>query len=160
MQGQRRATDDIDFALITPERLPRTGHVFRTTIQQRTEMATRGRQGVFSTAVEAVAARYRLPEDWINDESAVYLYDDAPDADIYLWQSWADVLFVYLPTAEYVFALKVTAYRRKDVADCKSLADSLGITTAEQARAVIDRYILPDAQVFWEVPKKLKRLFR
>ncbi|HEY1348182.1 MAG TPA: hypothetical protein VGF67_00985 [Ktedonobacteraceae bacterium] len=123
-------------------------------------MATRGRQGVFSTAVEAVAARYRLPEDWINDESAVYLYDDAPDADIYLWQSWADVLFVYLPTAEYVFALKVTAYRRKDVADCKSLADSLGITTAEQARAVIDRYILPDAQVFWEVPKKLKRLFR
>jgi hypothetical protein len=160
LQGQRRTTDDIDFATIAPERQPKTGQVFRTTVQRRGEVATRGSRGMFSQAVEAVAGVYSLPEDWINDESAIYMYDDAPGADIYLWQSWASVLYVYLPTAEYVFALKVTAYRRKDREDCKMLLRSLGIQTPEQARALIDRYILPDAQAFWEVEKKLKQLFR
>lgn len=160
LQGQRRTTDDIDFATITPAHQLQMGQVFRTTVQRRGEVATRGSQGVFSQAVEAVAEAYGLPEDWINDESAIYMYDDAPGADIYLWQSWASVLYVYLPTAEYVFALKVTAYRRKDREDCKMLLRSLGIQTPEQARALIDRYILPDAQAFWEVEKKLKQLFR
>ncbi len=107
-----------------------------------------------------MARKYGLPEDWINDESAVYLYDDAPGADIYLWRTWAGVLFLYLPTAEYVFALKMAAYRRKDVPDCKALARDLGIHAPAQAQAIIDRYLLPDAQAFWEVKKKLNRLFR
>ncbi|MGH2478118.1 MAG: hypothetical protein ACRDHW_00465 [Ktedonobacteraceae bacterium] len=160
LQGERRTTNDIDFAIVAPERKPKAGRVFSTTVQRKGEVATRGSRGVFSQAVEAVATSYQLQDDWINDESAAYLYDDAPGADIYLWQSWAGVLFVYLPTAEYVFALKVTAYRRKDQPDCKRLAHTLGITTPEQAQAVIDRYILPEAQTFWEVEKKLKRLFR
>jgi hypothetical protein len=160
LNGTRRFTDDIDFAIIAPESRPAPGRVFRTTVQRKGEVATRGRRGVFSQAVMTVAARFDLPEDWINDECAVYLYDDAPSADIYLWQTWAGVLFVYLPTAEYVFALKVTAYRVKDRKDCKTLARNLGITTPEQAQAVIDRYILPEAQEFWQVSKKLKQLFR
>jgi hypothetical protein len=160
LQGQRRATDDIDFATIAPRRRPEPGHIFTTTVQRRGEVATRGSRGAFAQAVESVAASYGLPVDWLNDESAIYLYDDAPRADIYLWRSWGGVLFVYLPTAEYIFALKVTAYRRKDQGDCKALARDLGIVTPEQAQAIIDRYILPEAQVFWEVPKKLKRLFR
>lgn len=161
ISGNRRATDDIDFAVVAPERRPRPGKVFRTTVQRRGEVATRGSRGVFAHAVASVAGAYGLPEDWLNDESAVYLYDDAPGADIYLWQAWPKAgLYVYLPTAEYVFALKVTAYRRKDVNDCRVLAATLGISTPEQAQAVVDRYILPDAQAFWEVKKKLKRLFR
>lgn len=160
LNGTRRNTDDIDFATIVPEDRPAPGRVFRTTVQKRGEVATRGRRSGFSQAVMAVAARYGLPDDWINDECAVYLYDDAPGADIYLWQTFAGVLFVYLPIAEYVFALKVTAYRLKDRKDCKTLACNLGITTPGQAQAVIDRYILPDAQAFWEVSKKLKQLFR
>ena len=160
LSGNRRFTDDIDFAIVAPERRPKLGRIFRTTVQRKNELATRGSRGVFAQAVESVAASYGLTDDWMNDESAVYLYDDAPGADIYLWQSWAGVLFVYLPIAEYVFALKVTAYRRKDQADCKILAANLGISTPEQAQAVLDRYILPDAQAFWEVKKKLKQLFR
>jgi hypothetical protein len=160
LQGQRRATDDIDFATIAPEHRPEPGRIFTTTVQRRGEVATRGSRGAFAQAVESVAASHGLPVDWLNDESAVYLYDDAPQADIYLWRSWANVLFVYLPTAEYIFALKVTAYRRKDQGDCKALAHDLGVSTPDQAQAVIDRYILPEAQAFWEVPRKLKRLFR
>ncbi len=107
-----------------------------------------------------MAGAYGLPEDWINDESAIYMYDDAPGADIFLWQSWAGVLFVYLPTAEYVFALKVAAYRLKDRADCKALLQTLGLGTMEEAQAVIDKFLLPEAQEFWQVKAKLKRLFR
>jgi hypothetical protein len=160
IQGQRQTTDDIDFATIAPERKPKAGRVFRTTVQRNKEVATRGSRGTFAQAVESVAASYGLPEDWINDEAAVYLYDDAPGADIYLWQSWANMLFIYLPTSEYVFALKVTAYRDKDKGDCKVLMRDLGIRTPEQARALIDQYILPEAQEFWEVKKKLRQLFR
>src|SRR5437868_1185593 len=93
LQGQRRSTDDIDFATIAPESRPKVNRVFRTIVQRRGEVATRGSRGAFSEAVEAVARAYSLPEDWLNDESAVYLYDDAPRADIYLWRTWAGVLF-------------------------------------------------------------------
>jgi hypothetical protein len=158
--GQRRVTDDIDFAMVAPERRPKTGRVFKTTVQKRGEIATRAGRGAFSEAVWAVAGTYGLTEDWLNDESAVYLYDDAPQADVYLWQTFADVLFVYLPVDEYVFALKVTAYRRKDREDCRALMHRLKIRTPEQARALIDLYILPEAQEFWQVEKKLKQLFR
>lgn len=160
LQGKRRSTDDIDFALVVPERRPKPGRVFTTTVQHRGEIATRGSQSLFAEAVSVVAASYRLPEDWINDESAVYLYDDAPRADIYLWRVFEGVLYVYLPTAEYVFALKVTAYRRKDRDDCKALMRDLDIKTVAQARALIDRYILPEAQEFWQLEKHLKLLFR
>lgn len=160
LQGQRRTTDDIDFAMVMPELKPKAGQVFRTTVHRRGEVATRGSTGVFREAVETVARAYGLPEDWINDESAVYLYDDAPNADIYLWRTWSGVLFVYLPTKEYIFTLKMAAFRRKDVADCKVLAQDLNIHTLEQAQAIINRYLLPEAKEFWEVEKKLRRLFR
>jgi hypothetical protein len=115
---------------------------------------------VFSQAARAVAAAYGLEDDWINDESASYLYDDAPEADVYFWASFQHVLYIYLPNAEYVFALKIASYRRKDQPDVKVLISQLGIRNREEAQAIIDRYLLPEAQTFWEVSKKLRRLFR
>jgi hypothetical protein len=160
LQRQRRSTEDIDFALIASPNRPEPNKVFRTTVQRRGEVAGRGSATVFKQAVEAVAEFYGLPLDWMNDESAVYLYDDAPGADVYLWQAFGGALFVYLPTAEYVFALKVAASRRKDQADIKVLLVQLGIASREQAQAIVDKFLLPEAQSFWEVEKKLKRLFR
>ena len=70
------------------------------------------------------------------------------------------VLFVYLPTMAYVFATKIVAYRRKDLKDIQILMHELGIHGWEDARRVIDTFLLPDAQQCWEVEKKLRRLFR
>ncbi|HEU5381906.1 MAG TPA: hypothetical protein VFV38_41330 [Ktedonobacteraceae bacterium] len=160
LAGQRRSTEDVDFALIVPPSRARRDKVMGISVQHGGEIATRASSSVFAQAIESVAALYGLPIDWLNDECASYLYTDAPSASGYLWQSFSGVLHVYLPTAEYVFVLKVFAYRRKDRADVQALLQVLDIRTQAQAQAVIDKFLSPEAQMFWEVPKKLKRLFR
>lgn len=163
LQQQRRSTEDIDFALLTSQSEVKPNTVFHATVQ-RGEIASRASlvpgATAFKEAIGTIAARYNLPLDWMNDEAAVYLYDDAPGADVYLWQSFGDILFVYLPTMEYVFATKIAAYRRKDFKDIQILMSELGIRSLEDAWGVVDKFLLPDAQQFWEVEKKLKRLFR
>lgn len=161
LQRHRRATEDIDFALLaTVPSSPRRDQLIRVSIQRRGEIAGRGSRTVFSQAAATVAQAYGLDDDWINDESAVYLYDDAPEVDVSFWRDFQQILYIYLPSAEYVFALKIASYRRKDQPDIKTLIEELGIGNREQARAIIDKYLLPEAQIFWEVPKKLKRIFR
>ncbi len=160
LQRERRVTHDIDFALIEyPGRL-KPGKVVRVVVQRGGEIATRKGGTVFSDAVEAVAADMGLPVDWLNDESAAYLYDSAPDADAYLWRVFADVLFVYLPTDEYMLALKIAAYRRKDRVDCLVLLHRLGITTREETQDILDTFLSEQEQRIWDVDQKLKRLFR
>jgi hypothetical protein len=61
---------------------------------------------------------------------------------------------------EYMLAMKIAAYRPKDMGDIKILIRELNIQTPEQAKAIIDAFLLPEAQEFWEVEKKLKNLFR
>jgi len=90
----------------------------------------------------------------------VYLYDDAPRAELFLWQIFKGVLCVYLPTSPYVFALKIAANRRKDQADIQALINEIGIGSRDEAQAIVDRFLLPEAQEFWEVQKKIKRYFR
>ncbi len=108
-----------------------------------------------------VAQKHKnLPDDWLNDEAAVYFYDDAPHAEGVFWRSFGNILSVYLPTMEYMLATKIAAYRPKDMGDIKILIRELNIQTPEQAMAIIDAFLLPEAQEFWEVEKKLKRLFR
>jgi hypothetical protein len=51
----------------------------------------------------------------------IYYYDDAPEADIMFWQHFSNILYVYLPTLEYVFITKIAAYRAKDQNDIKLL---------------------------------------
>lgn len=163
LQQQRRSTEDIDFALLASQHEVQPNQVFRTMVQ-RGEIASRVSSipgaSEFKEAVATVAERYQLPPDWMNDEAAVYLYDDAPGADVYLWRTFREILFVYLPTMEYVFATKIAAYRRKDFKDIQILMSELDIHSREDAQRVIDAFLLPDAQQFWEVEKKLKRLFR
>lgn len=160
LQEQRRSTKDIDFALIVPPRKARPNRVISIVVQRGGEIATRASNTMFSQAVEAVAVDYGLPLDWLNDECAGYLYDSAPGADAYLWRSFANLLFVYLPTDEYVFTLKLLAYRRQDRVDLQMLLQRLRIRTPEEAQAVLDRFVPESEQAFWEVAKKIKRLFR
>lgn len=163
IQHGRKYTEDIDFALIDGVSYPKPDHVFRTTIQH--QEISRARSQVphaaeFKQAVEQVAIRHRLPLDWLNDEAAEYYYDDAPEVDVAFWRHFGKCLLVYIPTVEYVFATKMMAYRPKDQDDIKLLIRWLGIHTREEAQQIIDQYITVEGQQFYEIGKKLKRVFR
>jgi hypothetical protein len=164
LRDKRRSTLDIDFALVEnpqPEILP--DQAFPLTVK-KTEIARKTTtvpySAEFKQAVQIVARRHRnLPPDWLNDEAAVYYYDDAPQAEGTLWRSFGGLLYVYLPTMEYILATKIAAYRPKDAGDIQLLIQELNIHTRAQARAIVDKFLLPDAQEFWEVDEKLEILF-
>ena len=163
LQQKRRSTLDIDFAIIKSPRTARPKKVFRTTIQ-KIEVSRKTSPVPFASefkqAVGMVAQRHQnLLDDWLNDEAAVYFYDDAPRAEVTFWRSFEDILFVYLPTMEYILATKIAAYRPKDADDIQLLITDLHIQTREQAKAIVDKFLLPDAQEFWEVEEKLEILF-
>jgi hypothetical protein len=164
LHKKRKFTEDIDFALIqSPQFTPTNNQIF--TVQVTAADISSARSPIpfsaeFKQAVYTVAARHRgLATDWLNDEAAEYYYDDAPQPDVQFWRSFHDILFVYLPTLEYIFATKIAAYRPKDETDIKILMRDLSITSREQAQAIIDRYLLPQAQEFWEVKDNLDSLF-
>jgi hypothetical protein len=75
------------------------------------------------------------------------------------WRSFENTLFVYLPTMEYILATKIAAYRPKDADDIQFLIRDLNIRTREQVKTIVDKFLLPDAQEFWEVEEKLEILF-
>jgi len=60
---------------------------------------------------------------------------------------------------EYILATKIAAYRPKDADDIQLLIRDLNIRTREQVKAIVDKFLLPDAQEFWEVEEKLDILF-
>lgn len=163
LHKKRRFTLDIDFAIIESPPRARPKKVFRTTIQ-RIEVSRRTSTVPFAVefkqAVGMVAQRHRdLLDDWLNDEAAVYFYDDAPHAEVTFWRSFEDIVYVYLPTMEYMLATKIAAYRPKDADDIQLLIRDLNIRTREQLKAIVDKFLLPDAQEFWEVEEKLDILF-
>jgi hypothetical protein len=111
-------------------------------------------------AVLIIAQRHPgLARDWFNDEAAEYYYDDAPRPDVTFWRSFGNVLSVYLPTLEYIFATKIAAYRPKDENDITILMRDLQIRNRTQAKVIIDRFLLPEAQEFWQVEDNLDTLF-
>lgn len=163
LQRERKYTEDIDFALIAGVSHPTPGQVVQTTVQRlvvASLQSTVPYAVAFRQAVTNVAIANQLPPDWMNDEAAEYYYDDAPSVDVLFWRSFEGRLFVYLPTPEYVFATKIMANRPKDQQDIRLLMQKLQIRTRAQAQAIIDRFILPEGQQFYEVSKTLKRLFR
>ena len=164
LRDKRRSTLDIDFALVeNPQPAMLAGQAFPLTVK-KTEIARKTTtvpySAEFKQAVQIVARRHEnLPLDWLNDEAAVYYYDDAPQAEGTLWRSFGGILYVYLPTMEYILATKIAAYRPKDAGDIQLLIQELNVHTRAQARAIVDKFLLPDAQEFWEVDEKLEILF-
>ncbi len=163
LQQERNFTEDIDFALIVGMRHPTPGQVLQTTVEQVSVgslQSTVPYAAEFRQAVTNVAVAYTLPPDWMNDDAAGYYYDDAPHVDVQFWRSFGGRLFVYLPLPEYVFATKVMANRPKDQNDIRLLIQKLQLGTRAQAQAILDRFVLPEGQQFYEVKKTLRRLFR
>lgn len=164
LQKKRKSTLDIDFALIENPPTEISGstvlpiRIKKAEISRRTTTVPYSAE--FKQAVKFIAQRHRhLPDDWLNDEAAVYYYDDAPQAEGIFWRSFGNILYVYLPTMEYMLATKIAAYRPKDTRDIQLLIQALDIKTREQVKVLIDKFLLPDAQEFWEVAEKLEILF-
>lgn len=164
LQKKRRSTLDIDFALVeNPPTRILPNKAFRIMVKKG-EVSGKSSTVPYATelkqAVEMVAQRHKnLPDDWLNDEAAVYYYDDAPHAEVIFWRSFGNTLFIYLPTMEYMLATKIAAYRPKDAKDIQILIQELKIHTREQAQAIVDTFLLPEAKEFWEVDEKLDILF-
>ncbi len=164
LNHKRAFTEDIDFALVEqPQLIPQQNQVFQVTVTSAEVFRAQSTvpfSAEFRQAVLLIAQRHPgLAKDWLNDEAAEYYYDDAPRPDVTFWRSFRDVLYVYLPTQAYVFATKIAAYRPKDERDIQILMHDLNLTTRVHAQAIIDRFLLPDAQAFWQVEENLDLLF-
>lgn len=106
-----------------------------------------------SNAVQQIAVRHGWHEDWFNDGVAFHLSSLADHAADHLeFASFprdgdAVGLVVSVPTAEYLLALKLKAFRVLDPArgeaerlDILNLMRVVGISSAEEAVALLARY--------------------
>lgn len=164
LNKKRKFTEDIDFAIVEqPHLRPKKKQVFQVTVTPTEVFRTRSAvpfAAELKQAVLIIAQRHPgLAKDWLNDEAAEYYYDDAPQPDVTFWRSFRDILYIYLPTPAYMFATKLAAYRPKDAQDIQILMQDLHIHTRAQAQAIIDRFLLPEAQEFWQVDENLEALF-
>ncbi|MEO7018909.1 MAG: DUF6036 family nucleotidyltransferase [Ktedonobacteraceae bacterium] len=88
-------------------------------------------------AVTQIAYREGLPLDWLNDGAKGFLYTTPP---VTLWQSLPG-LDIYLPSLEYLLAMKIAAGRLRDIADARALIQHLGITQAQVVLDILQQYI-------------------
>jgi hypothetical protein len=90
--------------------------------------------GAVLAEAEAVALELGLPRWWLNEQASSYV---APGADMQ-----APLVFdhpglrVHAASAPHLLAMKVLAGRRRDADDIRSLADHLGLQTAQEIRAI------------------------
>jgi len=122
-----RTTDDIDIFWVEE------GEAF-----QEARLALRD-------GVQTIASKYTLPPNWFNYLTQLLIYDKIILPKGKLWKRYGP-LHVYAPPKEYMLALKIMAGRDKDIADCRTLLPQTHISMRKQAKKVLDRYILPDAQ--------------
>jgi len=121
--GNRETTQDID---IYPLNIPDS---------TRPDKETRA----FLTAVRAVAKRYGIPKNWLNDICFNLLGGISPQS-MELWATYG-MLEIYKPPADFILCLKLFADRDKDQPDIEALLNELNITRREQAQQILDRYI-------------------
>jgi hypothetical protein len=100
---------------------------------------------VLSACMLEVARKHMLPPNWFNFLTQVILMHDIYIPDGTLWKRFGP-LHIYIPPREYILALKMTAGRPKDLDDCAILLPQTAIQTIEQAKELLNKYILPEAQ--------------
>lgn len=141
-QRNRRTTKDVD---IFPLNIP-------VSTQESAETKN------FQTAVRAVGRRNKIPRDWLNDVAFSMLEGLGPEPQPVLWATFG-MLEIYLPPDDFILALKLFAYRDKDIADIEVLLTMLQVTTREQAQAIADKYIYPRWQLEYKLQETLDDLF-
>ena len=114
-------------------------------------------QGFLDLAVRAVAQRRGWPPDWLNDGVRAYLSPRVEGLDQHsLFCTYPDEqrpgLRVFVPSAEYILAMKLMALRidpasaRKDLDDILNLMQVVGLDRREEIIAFAARFY-PEARV-------------
>jgi predicted nucleotidyltransferase len=88
-------------------------------------------------AARVVAGRHGLPDDWLNDAVKGF-FATAPET--VLWAEYPG-LRVETVTPAYMLAMKAAAGRPQDVADLRTLIAHLGVGSADEALAIVERHI-------------------
>ena len=96
-------------------------------------------------SVQAITKRHALNPDWFNYVAQLLMYDEIIVPNGKLWKRFGP-LHIHIPTREYILALKITAGRDKDLEDCAILLSQTTIKTRQQARQLLNQYILPEGQ--------------
>ena len=96
-------------------------------------------------SVQAITQKYALDTGWFNYTAQMLMYDEIFIPNGKLWKRFGP-LHIYTPPKEYILALKITAGRDKDLADCAILLAQTKIRTRQQAQQLLDRYITPEGQ--------------
>ncbi len=88
-------------------------------------------------AVVRIARTNNLKEDWLNDGVARYV---VPHSQRVLFDY--PCLKIFIPDADYLLAMKVLAARAEttDREDVVLLIEKLGLTSAEELFAILERY--------------------
>ncbi|MBE3560094.1 MAG: nucleotidyl transferase [Ktedonobacteraceae bacterium] len=110
--------------------------------------------GAIRAAVNQIARREGLPPDWLNDGAKGFLYSPPP---IILWKQYPG-LEVYLPTLDYLLAMKLVAGRPADIADAKALIRYAGFSDPQQVLAILQQYI-PSRYLTVRVQYTVEELF-
>lgn len=113
-----------------------------------TRRSTRDLDGVFEpkSAIYAEAAviaeKKGLPPDWLNDSVKGLLPDKVPTEVGAHFEKPG--ISVEIASAEYLFAMKAKSAREGvDTDDIRTLAQHLGLTTADEAIELVERYYNP-----------------
>lgn len=95
--------------------------------------------------IEQVGERNDLEHDWLNDGAKGFMPGNDPNAEtVYNSSS----LTVYVPSREYLLAMKVHAGRDdRDYSDAALLAKQLGYTRAEQIEELLVSYYGRQVQI-------------
>lgn len=109
-------------------------------------------------AVDNVARKNKLDRHYFNDDAALFMREYLRP-DRYFYKRFGP-LVVYKPSKACILASKLMIARPKDLDDARALIDDLGITTREQAQAILDRYVSNRLmQHKYEAPRTLHILF-
>ena len=105
-------------------------------------------------AVAAVAKRHHLPETWLNDAVKGFLYTQPATR---MWAQYPG-LRIFVPTTDYIFAMKADAARPEDRDDLLVLKRTLGLETLHEALAIVEQYI-PRPRIRVQTQYMLESLF-
>jgi predicted nucleotidyltransferase len=109
---------------------------------------------VMRAAVAAVAKRHHLPETWLNEAVKGFLHTQPTTR---MWAQYPG-LRIYVPTTDYIFAMKADAARPEDRDDLLVLKRTLGLKTLEEALAIVEQYI-PQPRIRVQTQYMLESLF-
>jgi hypothetical protein len=84
-----------------------------------------------------IADREGLPSDWLNDGAKGFLYSRPP---VTLWRDYPG-LEVYLPSLDYLLAMKIAAGRDRDIEDVRALVQNLGLSEPKDVIDILRKYL-------------------